>query len=155
MYDAKYMNRAIELAKIAASEDEVPVGAVIVKDGEVVAQAYNRKEHANCAVRHAEIEALEKACISVGNWYLEGCELYCTLEPCPMCAGAMINSRIDALYFGAYDQKAGCAGSVCNLLEHGKFNHDIEVQGGFMADECAEVLSAYFKSKRKNKSDND
>lgn len=149
MYEQKFMERAIELAKKCVSFDEVPVGAVVVKDGRVVAESGNLKEREGNAVCHAEIVALSAAAKAVGNWWLEGCEVYVTLEPCAMCAGAMINARIDALYFGAYDLKAGACGSRVNLLEAGLFNHDIEVSGGHMREECATLLSEFFAEKRK------
>lgn len=148
-YDEKFMRTAIEIAKKAVDFDEVPVGAVIVKNGEVVGRGDNRKERENNAVCHAEIVAINDACKTLGNWWLEDCEMYVTLEPCAMCAGAMINSRIKALYFGAYDEKSGACCSKVNLMQEGLFNHDIEVEGGYLKDECANLLSAFFKSKRK------
>lgn len=144
----EFMERAIALATEAAEADEVPVGAVVVKNGEIIAEAANRKERDNCAVSHAEILALREAAEKLGNWWLEGCELYVTLEPCAMCAGAMINSRIDKLYFGAYDEKTGAAGSKIDLFEENLFNHNVEVQGGILADECGALLSDFFKRKR-------
>lgn len=144
----RYMTIALEEAKSAAAEDEVPVGAVIVKDGEVIARAHNRKEASGCAVRHAEIEAIESAAAKLGNWWLEDCEVYVTLEPCAMCTGALINSRIGKLYFGAEDPKAGCCGSLYNLPTDVRFNHRFPVEGGIMRSECAAVLSEYFKGKR-------
>lgn len=150
MYNDKFMLMAIDIAKQSALADEVPVGAVIVKDGEVIASSGNLKEGENNALCHAEVVALSKAAQAVGNWWLEGCEVYVTLEPCPMCAGAMINSRIDALYFGAYDKKAGACGSKINLLQKGLFNHDVAVSGGHFQDECASLLSSFFAAKRKS-----
>ena len=151
MYNEQFMLRAIELAKECATHDEVPVGAVLVKDGVIIAEGANEKERENSALRHAEMIALEKGTKAVGNWWLENCELYVTLEPCPMCAGAMINSRIRALYFGAYDEKSGACGSKVDLTKSGLFNHDIEVAGGFLKEDCAKLLSDFFKAKRKNK----
>lgn len=148
-YEEKFMTRAIELAKESASCDEVPVGAVVVKDGEIIAEGCNYKERSNNAVCHAEIVALSKATQAVGNWWLENCDVYVTLEPCPMCAGAMINSRIRALYFGAYDEKMGACGSKINLFEQGLFNHNVSVSGGYMQERCATLLSSFFKQKRK------
>lgn len=139
---------AIAAAKRAARSDEVPVGAVIVRNGEVIAVGNNRKERENCALFHAETVAIRKACRKLGNWYLDGCEMYVTLEPCPMCAGALINSRLDKLYFGAYDPKAGCCGSLTNLVGDRRFNHTLEVEGGILKEECAALLSGYFKNKR-------
>ncbi len=147
-YDERFMKMAIDIAKEGALLDEVPVGAVIVKDGEVIATAFNHKEQENNAICHAEIVALSKATKAENNWWLEDCEMYVTLEPCPMCAGAMIHSRIKALYFGAYDEKSGAAGSKINLFESGLFNHDIEVSGGHLRDECASLLSDFFRNKR-------
>lgn len=146
-----FMKKAISLAKKAGERDEVPVGAVIVKDGKIIATGYNKKEGKNCAVYHAEIVAIQKACKKIGNWYLDGCEMYVTMEPCPMCAGALINSRLDRLYFGAYDLKAGCCGSIMNLPEDKRFNHNLVVEGGVLQEQCASLLTSFFKQKRKNK----
>lgn len=148
-YDERFMKMAIALAKESAEHDEVPVGAVVVKQGEVVGASGNFKERENNAVCHAEIVALSKATKSVDNWWLEDCDVYVTLEPCSMCAGAMINSRIRALYFGAYDEKSGACGSKVNLFESGLFNHDVIVEGGFEREECARLLSDFFRNKRK------
>ena len=143
------MNMAIELAKECALQDEVPVGCVVVKDGKVIGASGNRKERENNAICHAEIIALSQATKSVGNWWLEDCDVYVTLEPCSMCAGAMINSRIRALYFGAYDKKAGACGSKINLFEKDLFNHNVLVSGGHLKEECSALLSSFFKQKRK------
>lgn len=143
------MMRAIELAKESAGFDEVPVGAVVVKDGAIIGESGNRKERDNCAVSHAEIRALEQAAKAVGNWWLEDCDVYVTLEPCAMCAGAMVNCRVRALYFGAYDEKSGACGSRLDVLEKGLLNHTVAVEGGVMKEECAALLSDFFKSKRK------
>ena len=151
MYNQQFMLRAIELAKQCAQLDEVPVGAVLVKDGNIIAESGNAKERENNALRHAEMIVLDKGAQALGNWWLEDCELYVTLEPCPMCAGAMINSRIRALYFGAYDEKSGACGSKVNLLASGLFNHNVEVCGGYMKEDCADMLSEFFRNKRKNK----
>lgn len=151
MYEDRFMLRAIELAKECAKFDEVPVGAVLVKDGEIIAEGANAKERENDALRHAETVALANGAKALNNWWLEDCDLYVTLEPCPMCAGAIINSRIRALYFGAYDEKSGACGSKVDLLKKGLFNHDVEVSGGYMAKECASLLSDFFKAKREDK----
>ena len=143
------MKRAIELAKECSQFDEVPVGAVVVKDGKIIAESGNRKERDNCAVSHAEILAIQKATEVVGNWWLEDCEMYVSLEPCPMCAMAMIHSRISKLYFGAYDEKTGAGGSRVNIFEKDLFNHNIEVEGGVMKEECGALLTEFFKNKRK------
>lgn len=142
------MLRAIELAKEAAASDEVPIGAVVVFNGEIIAEGNNRKERDNCAVSHAEIVAIRAAAEKIG-WWLEDCDLYVTLEPCPMCAGAIINSRIKNLYFGAYDKKAGCCGTLYNLPEDKRFNHRVVVEGGIMAEECGSLLTEYFRKRRK------
>lgn len=152
--DTIFMERALTLAKEAEKFDEVPVGAVIVKDNRIIAEGFNHKEIANCATRHAEIEVIESASKVLNNWYLEGCELYVTLEPCMMCCGAIINSRVDYVYFGAYDKKTGCAGSVYNLLEDKKFNHQPMVVGGILEEECSKILSNFFKKKRLEKKEN-
>ena len=148
-YKDEFMQLAISLARASALADEVPVGAVVVKDGKVIATSENMKERKNDATKHAEMVALAKATEVEKNWWLEDCDVYVTLEPCPMCAGAMINSRIRALYFGAYDEKTGAAGSKVNLFEEGLFNHTILVSGGHRAEECAKLLSDFFKKKRK------
>lgn len=145
--DEKFMRRAIELAKAAESHDEVPVGAVVVYNGEIVGEGENRKERENNALAHAEMVALDNAVKKLG-WMLCDCDLYVTLEPCPMCAGAMVNSRIKNLYFGAYDEKSGCAGSVYNIVNDKRFNHRINTAGGIMRDECAALLTDFFKKKR-------
>ena len=142
------MKRALALAAECAARDEVPVGAVVVKEGSIVAEGCNFKERENCAVRHAEIVALERAAKVLGNWWLEDCEVYVTLEPCPMCAGAMINSRIKRVVFGAYDPKTGAAGSKVDLFAPGLFNHDVKVEGGVLREECAALLSEFFRAKR-------
>lgn len=144
----EYMRAAIREAVKAESEGEVPIGAVIVKDGEILAAAHNMKENWHCAVHHAEIVAIERACEAEDNWHLDGCDIYVTLEPCPMCAGAIINSRIRKVYFGAYDPKAGCCGTLYNLCEDKRFNHRPEVEGGVLEEECAELLTEYFRRKR-------
>ena len=143
------MRLAIREAQKAEMIDEVPIGAVIVKDGKVIARAHNKKESKNQATRHAEIEAIEKATKKVNNWWLEDCDIYVTLEPCAMCAGALINSRLRNIYFGAYDKKAGCCGSLYNLPIDVRFNHRLGVEGGILEEECASLLTNYFKKKRK------
>ena len=146
--DEKFMKMAIKEAYKGWEIDEVPVGAVIVKDGKVIAKAHNLKEKKNCANYHAEMVAIEKACKKVGDWRLIGCDIYVTLEPCAMCTGALINARIDSVYFGAYDEKAGCCGTLYSLMQDGKFNHKAQVQGGILKEECGKILSDYFKGKR-------
>lgn len=141
------MLAAIAQARLAAEEKEVPVGAVITRNGEIVSVGRNRREYGKNALYHAEIEAINNACKALGGWRLWECEMYVTLEPCPMCTGAIINSRIRRVVFGAYDQKAGCCGSVTNLVDM-PFNHKPEVVGGFMQEECAAMLSEFFKQLR-------
>lgn len=145
------MLKAIELAKEAADEGEVPVGAVVVKNGEIIATGRNRRESKKNALCHAEIEAINNACKALGGWRLFQCEMYVTLEPCPMCAGAIINSRIKSIYFGAYDQKAGSFGSIADFNRI-PYNHKPEVYGGIMESECKALLTDFFKSLRKNQS---
>lgn len=146
-----YMLIALEEARKAALADEVPVGAVVVRKGEIIAKSGNRKERDNCAVSHAEILAIREAARVVDNWYLDECDLYVTLEPCAMCAGAIVNSRLKAVYFGAYDPKSGALGSVYDLIGDKKLNHFCYVEGGVCREACAEILSEFFKNKRLNK----
>ena len=143
----EFMLEAIKLAKIAASEGEVPVGAVIVKDGKIIAKGRNEREKKQNALSHAEIEAINNACNALGSWRLDGCEMYVTLEPCPMCAGAIINSRIKTLVFGAYDSKMGSIDSVVNLCDY-LYNHKVEVYGGICEDECLSILKEFFENLR-------
>lgn len=145
--DRKFMKLALDEAKIAFSKGEVPVGAVIVKNGEVVAACHNLREQKQNALSHAEMEAINLACEKLGSWRLDDCELYVTLEPCPMCTGAIINARIKTVVFGAYDSKMGCMDSVINLCDY-PFNHKVEVYGGIMEEECLAVLQDFFKNLR-------
>ena len=149
--DEKFMREALKQAKKAALAGETPIGAVIVHGGTIIARAYNKRETKKNALSHAEISAINKACSRLGGWRLPECDMYVTLEPCPMCAGAIINARIDNVYFGAYDNKAGCAGSVTDLFKAGMFNHDVNVTGGVMEKECADLLSSFFKELRAQK----
>ena len=153
MTDTEFMNIAIEQAKLAAAELEVPVGAVIVRNGEVVSVGRNRRETGKNALAHAEIEAIDLACKKLGGWRLWECEMYVTLEPCPMCTGAIINSRIRRLIYGASDYKAGSCGSVVNLFDL-PYNHKPEVVSGFMAEECSSLLSDFFAELRRIKNEN-
>nr|MBA5584160.1 nucleoside deaminase [Anaerobacillus isosaccharinicus]QOY38523.1 nucleoside deaminase [Anaerobacillus isosaccharinicus] len=145
------MKLAIEEAKKAEAIKEVPIGALIVKDGVVVSSAYNLRETDQRAIAHAELLAIDNACKKLNTWRLTGCTLYVTLEPCPMCAGAIIQSRVDRVVFGATDPKAGCVGSIYNLLSEPKFNHRCEVEKGIMAEECGELLTNFFKQLREKK----
>lgn len=142
-----FMREAISLAKTAAGDGEVPVGAVVVCDGKVVGRGFNRRECDKNALAHAEIMAIDEACRTLGGWRLWKCDLYVTLEPCPMCAGAVINSRIKTVYFGARDEKAGSFGTVTNLSEF-PYNHKPEIIGGILEDECAILLRDFFRELR-------
>jgi tRNA(adenine34) deaminase len=143
----KFMEEAIKEAKLASLKDDVPIGALIVRDEKVIVRAHNRRNVESNAILHAELMAIDRACTLLGTRVLTDCDLYVTLEPCPMCAGAVIQSGIRRIYFGAYDPKAGCAGSVTDLFTL-PFNSRPEVYGGIMEDECASLLSEFFKSKR-------
>ena len=143
----EFMLAAYEMAKQAYDDGEVPVGAVIVRENEIVAQGRNRREKAKNALLHAEIEAIDNACKALGGWRLWNCELYVTLEPCPMCAGAIINAHIPKVYFGAYDFKNGSCGTITNLFEM-PYNFKPECVGGIMADECSALLKDFFKKLR-------
>ena len=145
------MREALKEAKKAFDIDEVPVGAVIVKDGKIIARAHNQKETKANACSHAEILAIQKACKKLNSWRLIGCDMYVTLEPCPMCAGALINSRINKLYIGTDDNKTGACGSILNLLEGYKFNHQVEVERNVLQVECEKILKDFFKDLRKRK----
>lgn len=150
MTDIDFMRYALSLAEKASDSGEVPVGAVIVRNGEIVGQGRNRRENGKNALYHAEIEAINDACQRLGGWRLWECDMFVTLEPCPMCTGAIINSRIRKVVFGAYDKKAGCCGSVMNMFEL-PFNHKPEVIGGFMEEECSNALSEFFIKLRNTK----
>lgn len=145
-----FMEKALELARQSANEGEVPVGAVIVKDNKIIACGRNRRELGKNALYHAEIEAIDNACKALGGWRLWQCEMYVTLEPCPMCAGAIINSRIKAVYYGASDNKAGSFGSVADFNRL-PYNHKPEIYAGIMADEALNLLTEFFYNLRQNK----
>jgi len=151
LIDEKYMREAMELAKAAEEIDEVPVGALIVRDGRVIARAFNTRESSKCATHHAEILAIEEACRTLGGWRLPGTTLYVTMEPCAMCAGAIVNARIPRVVFGTEDIRFGAFGSLLNLAEL-PLNHKPELRPGVLAEENRNILSAYFKRKRKNPS---
>ena len=142
-----FMLEAIAEAKKAYGEGEVPVGAVIVKDGEIIAKCHNQREQKQNALSHAEIECINKACKILNSWRLDECELYVTLEPCPMCTGAIINSRIKTVVFGAFDLRAGSMDSVINLCDY-PYNHKPEIYGGILEDDCKKILENFFKDKR-------
>ena len=147
MDKTEFMRLALDAAKESAAEGEVPVGAVVVRNGEVVAVGRNRRESVKDALSHAEIEAIRTACAVLGGWRLWECEMYVTLEPCPMCAGAILNARIRKVTFGAYDQKNGAISSVMQMYDY-PFTHKPAVEGGVLADVCAGVLSDFFKALR-------
>ena len=146
-----YMKQALKEAEKAYQKLEVPVGAVIVKDGKIIARAHNQKETKTDTTKPAEILAIQKASKKLKSWRLIDCEMYVTLEPCSMCAGAMINSRIKKVYIGAMDEKTGAVGSVLNLLDDYTFNHKVEVEKGIMEEECQEILKKFFRELRKLK----
>ena len=146
-----YMNIALNEARKAYNELEVPVGAIIVKDGKIVAKAYNKKEKKHDTTKHAEILAIQKASKKLKNWRLYDCDMYVTLEPCSMCAGALIQARLRKVYIGAMDEKTGSCGSVLNLLEDYKFNHKVEIEYGVCKKECENILKDFFKNLRKSK----
>ena len=144
-----FMKEALKEAKKAYKKKEVPIGAVIVKDNKIIARAHNLRETKKKATAHAEILAIEKACKKLGAWRLENCDLYVTLEPCTMCAGAIINSRIKRLFIGAMDEKGGAVGSKINILKDIKLNHDVEIETGILKEECSKILKDFFKELRK------
>ena len=144
----KYMNLALKEARKAYDKDEVPIGAVIVKDDKIIARAHNLKEKNKQACAHAEILAIQKACKKLDAWRLEDCDMYVTLEPCCMCAGAILNSRISNVYIGAMEHKFGCCGSAHNLLNDEKFTTHANVETGFLEQECVDLLQRFFKMRR-------
>lgn len=148
--DVYFMKRAMTRAKAAAKDGEVPIGAVIVKDGKIIATGRNMREKRKNALLHAEIIAIDRACKKIGAWRLMDCTLYVTMEPCPMCAGAIVNSRIKRVVYGCYDKKAGAYGSVFNLADH-PLNHKYEVVGGVLEKECAGLLSQFFFNLRQSR----
>lgn len=150
--DTHWMHQALLEAKKAAALGEIPVGAVIVRDEQVIARAHNRRELDQDAMAHAEVLCIQQACRVLNSWRLSGCTLYVTLEPCPMCSGAIINSRLDRVVYGAKDDKAGCAGSVADLFVM-PFNHTPVIRSGILEEECAAVLSEFFETLRKKPED--
>ncbi|SDZ67109.1 tRNA(adenine34) deaminase [Evansella caseinilytica] len=150
--DENFMKEAIREAEKALEMKEVPIGAVIVKDGEIIARGHNLREHDQQAAAHAELIAIQEACRKLGSWRLDECTLYVTLEPCPMCAGAIVQSRLKRVVFAASDPKAGCCGSIMNLLDEPRFNHRVPLTSGVLENECAGLLKDFFKQLReKNK----
>ena len=148
--DIQFMTQALTLAKTAASIGEGPVGALVVRDGEIIGQGYNRRETDGSAIAHAEILAIEEACRAVGSWRLHGCTLYVTLEPCPMCTGAIVNARLDRVVFGLKDPAAGCCGSVLNINRY-PFSHAFSLTSGVCEKECSTILKEFFRERRKGK----
>jgi tRNA(adenine34) deaminase len=146
--DEYFMREAIKEAKKAEALAEVPIGAVLVYKGEIISRGYNLRESQQNAVAHAELLAIEQACKKIGSWRLEDTTLYVTLEPCPMCSGAIMLSRIKRVVYGAPDPKGGCAGTLMNLLQDKRFNHQSEVVNGVLAEECGHMLSAFFRTIR-------
>ena len=149
--DRKYMLEAIKQAKKAENVGDVPIGCVIVCDGKIIARGYNKRNKKKSTLCHAEIEAIGKATKKVGDWRLENCTMYVTLDPCPMCAGAIVQARINRVVVGAMNPKAGCAGSIVNLLQMDGFNHKVELTTGVREKECGDLLSNFFVRLRKNK----
>lgn len=154
-FNQRFMKEAIIQAQKARAIGETPIGAVIVYDNKIIARGYNKRETKKNSLCHAEIEAINKACKKRGGWRLFDCDLYVTLEPCPMCSGAIIQSRIDNVYFGAFDKKSGCAGSCINLFQENMFNHNVNIRGGILEEECAKLLSDFFKELRERKKKNE
>jgi tRNA(adenine34) deaminase len=151
MNDEYYMRLAIEEAKKAEEIGEVPIGAIIVKDGQIIARAHNLRETQQRAIAHAEVLAIDEACKAIGSWRLEETTLYVTLEPCAMCAGAIVLSRVKKVVFGASDPKGGCAGTLMNLLQEKRFNHQVEIISGVLQEECSQILSGFFRQLRMKK----
>jgi tRNA(adenine34) deaminase len=149
--DEEFMKEAILEAKKAEAKEEVPIGAVIVLDGKIIARAHNLRECEQNSIAHAELLAIDQACKEIKSWRLEDAELYVTLEPCPMCAGAIILSRIKRVIYGAADPKGGCAGTLMNLLQDDRFNHKSEITYGVLETECSRLLSNFFREIRKKK----
>ncbi|MGG3574535.1 tRNA adenosine(34) deaminase TadA [Bacillus gobiensis] len=151
MTNEYFMKEAIKEARKAGEKGEVPIGAVLVLNGEIIARAHNLRETEQRSMAHAEMLVIDEACQTLGTWRLEDTELYVTLEPCPMCAGAVVLSRVSKVVFGAHDPKGGCAGTLMNLLTDERFNHQAEVVGDVLADECGRLLSDFFKALRRKK----
>lgn len=145
----KFMREAIKQAKKAYAIDEVPIGCVIVYEGKIIARGYNRRTTDKNTLSHAELNAIRKASKKLGDWRLDDCEMYVTLEPCQMCAGAIVQARIKRVYIGCMNPKAGCAGSVLNLLQVEKFNHQVEIETGILEEECSSMIKEFFRELRK------
>ena len=150
--DEKYMKQALLQAKKAFMIDEVPIGCLIVHDGKVIARGYNRRVTDHSTLAHAEINAIRKACKVIGDWRLEECTMYVTLEPCPMCAGAIVQARIPRVVIGCMNPKAGCAGSVLDMLHEDGFNHQVDVTAGVLEETCSQMMKQFFANLRKKQS---
>lgn len=149
--DEKYMKEAIKQAKKAYAIGEVPIGCVIVHDGKIISRGYNRRTIDKNTLAHAELAAIKKASKKLNDWRLEGCTMYVTLEPCQMCSGALVQSRIDRVVVGCMNPKAGCAGSVLNILQMPEFNHQVELETGVLEEECSQMMKSFFKELREAK----
>lgn len=149
--DEKYMKEALKQAKKAYAIEEVPIGCVIVHEDKIIARAYNKRNTKKSTLAHAELLAIQKACKKLGDWRLEECTMYITLEPCQMCAGAIVQARIPRVVIGTYNKKAGCAGSILNLLQMKEFNHQVELASGVLEEECSEMMKQFFREMRKKK----
>ena len=149
--DERFMRAALQQAKKAAALDEAPIGCVIVQDGRIIARGYNRRNTDHSATSHAELTAIRKASKKLGDWRLEGCTIYITLEPCQMCAGAIVQARISRAVIGCMSAKSGCAGSILNILQEPRFNHQVEITRGVLETECAQILSSFFRDLRERK----
>lgn len=149
--DEKFMKEAIKQAKKAEAIDEVPIGCVIVHEGKIIARGYNKRNTMKTTLAHAELLAIRKACKKLGDWRVENCMMYITLEPCQMCAGAIVQARIPRVVIGAMNKKAGCAGSILNMLEMKEFNHQVQVTRGVLEEECSRMMRDFFKEMRKKK----
>ena len=149
------MKEALKQAKKAYALDETPIGCVIVYEGKIISRGYNRRNVDKNTLAHAELAAIKKASRKLGDWRLEGCTMYVTLEPCPMCAGAIVQARITRVVIGCMNPKAGCAGSVLNLLQMDGFNHKVEIETGILEEECSQLMSGFFRELRKKKKEHD
>ena len=151
----RFMREAIKQAKKAEDLDEVPIGCVIVHEGKIIARGYNKRNTMKCTLAHAELLAIRKACKKLGDWRVEECTMYITLEPCQMCAGAIVQARIPRVVIGASNKKAGCAGSIINLLQMEQFNHQVELTKGVLEEECSQMMKDFFRAMRKKKGKKD
>jgi tRNA(adenine34) deaminase len=152
--DERYMKLAVEQAGIAEENGDVPIGAVIVREGQIIGRAYNQREQLQDPTAHAEIIALTQAAAALENWHLDGCTMYVTLEPCPMCAGALVLARMKRLVFGCSDPKAGACGSLYNIVQDERLNHRVEVTSGVLEAECSELLQKFFAERRSEQKNN-